>query len=310
MASPTELDGIFDKIAQYGADVGVMEQVQLVMPILLPLQGAQSSRYIRPTEHTYGAHPKQKLDVYLPKLTEGRSKAAVLVFLYGGGFAQGGKRFSPGAYECLGTFFANKGFVVLVVDYRLIGPDGGKFPSGPEDISTALEWLAKGSVEEADLDNVFLMGESAGGMHCANYLWRSYNDIKSVAQMPKIKLKGLILLSICYGRSADKLPPPVLAYYGSPEAAADNWALKLRQESDDATPTLVLYAEHDPVGDIAEFRQPFLDLYKDAATARSEMESYEAKRHNHISLALVLGLGYEEDWAHHTADWMDKHVSS
>lgn len=50
---------------------------------------------------------------------------------------------------------------MVIVDYRLL-EHGARFPSGAEDISLALQWLAAGHVPQADLNNVFLLGESAG----------------------------------------------------------------------------------------------------------------------------------------------------
>jgi acetyl esterase/lipase len=61
----------------------------------------------------------------------------------------------------VGTFFAQQGFVHIVMDYRLL-EHGATYPSGPEDVSLALQWLAGGNVKQADLNNVFLLGESAG----------------------------------------------------------------------------------------------------------------------------------------------------
>lgn len=65
------------------------------------------------------------------------------------------------AYMALGNYFSQRGFVTIVVDYRRI-PDTGKFPDSAEDLSLSLQWLAKGEVKEADLNNVFYLGASAG----------------------------------------------------------------------------------------------------------------------------------------------------
>lgn len=146
MTSKADLDAIFDKIADLGADVGVvskagrrgsgwavaskrhrftadpsdiarhvmlmlvhhhihhasyqMEQAQFVFPLLLPIQGALNKDYPQPSEHPYGSHPKQKLDVYVPRSLPDGKKAPIMVFLYGGGFAMGGKRHAPGG-ECM-----------------------------------------------------------------------------------------------------------------------------------------------------------------------------------------------------------------
>ena len=65
------------------------------------------------------------------------------------------------AYMALGNYFSQRGFVTIVVDYRRI-PDTGKFPDSAEDLSLSLQWLAKEEVKEADLNNVFYLGASAG----------------------------------------------------------------------------------------------------------------------------------------------------
>lgn len=63
-------------------------------------------------------------------------------------------------YIALGDYYSRKGFVTVIVDYRRV-PEG-KFPDGAEDLSLALQWLAKGEIKEADLNNVFMLGASAG----------------------------------------------------------------------------------------------------------------------------------------------------
>ena len=70
------------------------------------------------TDVSFGADPRQKMDVHLP---EGRNEQTpVVVMLHGGGFVAGDKaEFSARAQQ-----FAARGFVVLNVNYRLVSIDG------------------------------------------------------------------------------------------------------------------------------------------------------------------------------------------
>lgn len=156
-----------------------MDQVQFTFPLLLPLHESQADQYQKPQEFNYGPHARHNLDVYLPAGANHDSKHPALFFAYGGGFMQGDKRTSAGckccpklrgsqtdcrtAYQALGDYYSRKGFVTIIVDYRLI-PNGAKYPDGAEDLSLAMQWLAKGEIKEADLGNVFFLGASAGSV--------------------------------------------------------------------------------------------------------------------------------------------------
>ena len=70
-------------------------------------------------------------------------------------------------YANLGTFFADRGFVTIVSDYRTTTSHPKlTFPQGAEDVSLTLEWLAThADLAHANLSNVFVAGNSAGGTH-------------------------------------------------------------------------------------------------------------------------------------------------
>ena len=103
----------------------------------------------------YGALPRQKLDVYVP-VTRAAS-APVVVIIYGGGWNSGSKA----DYAFLGKALAARGFVSLVIDYRLV-PEV-RFPSFLEDCARAVVW-AHGNAASfgGDPRRLFLLGHSAG----------------------------------------------------------------------------------------------------------------------------------------------------
>ena len=151
-------------------------------------------------------------------------------------------------YLALGNYFARAGYVTVILDYRRV-PDGAKYPSGAEDLSLALQWLARGDVPAADLENVFFLGASAGGMHLATLLWGTFPDSRVVhpSAIPQIKLRGVLFLSIRYSSpGAEAVGPTDAAYYGSAQAALASYPGVLRAQSHDKTPVLAFYGTYDP----------------------------------------------------------------
>jgi len=62
-----------------------------------------------------------QLDVYYPPPHEG-TKPPILIFVYGGAFIAGDRVFPAPAdliYKCVGAFYASRGFLTIIPDYRL-----------------------------------------------------------------------------------------------------------------------------------------------------------------------------------------------
>ncbi len=62
---------------------------------------------------SYGTQPRQTLDIYLPP--GGAARRPVVIFWYGGAWSEGRKS----DYRFVGTVLAEKGYVVVLPDYRL-----------------------------------------------------------------------------------------------------------------------------------------------------------------------------------------------
>ena len=105
-------------------------------------------------------------DLYLPKTQQ--QKVPAVVWLHGGGWRFGDRRMAPD----LSRFFAERGFAMASIDYRL--SDEAVFPAPIEDVKTAVRWIR--SVADAfglDGDHIGLWGSSAGAhiAACAALSW-------------------------------------------------------------------------------------------------------------------------------------------
>ena len=104
----------------------------------------------------YGCHKMNLLDVYRPKDAIG--KLPVIVSVHGGGWVYGDKEL----YSHYCVDLARRGFVVVNFTYRL-SPEN-RYPCHLEDTTNVFRWVLKhGEKYEMDLDNVFAVGDSAGG---------------------------------------------------------------------------------------------------------------------------------------------------
>ncbi len=105
----------------------------------------------------YGKNKKwQILDVYRPKAAEG--KLPVIISVHGGGWIYGTKE----VYQFYCMSLAQRGFAVVNFNYRL-SPEF-KYPAQLEDTDTVVKWVLNNSEEYGfDVDNIFAVGDSAGG---------------------------------------------------------------------------------------------------------------------------------------------------
>ena len=119
-------------------------------------------RYIR--DNKYGADQKfNSMDICYPKDKEDK-KLPLILNVHGGAYVYGSKE----VYQFYCADIARRGFMMVNYNYRL-APEY-KFPAPLEDLSKVIEWLEeKKDRYPMDLNNVFLIGDSAGAQLATQY---------------------------------------------------------------------------------------------------------------------------------------------
>jgi acetyl esterase/lipase len=110
------------------------------------------------------------LDLYSPKGLD--QSVPGLIFIHGGGWKHGKKE----DYRLYGRTFAQKGYVVASVQYRLSGE--ARYPAAIHDVKAAVRWMrSQGESIGVDPDHIGVAGGSAGG-HLAMMLGYTSDESK------------------------------------------------------------------------------------------------------------------------------------
>ncbi|MGB1140860.1 MAG: alpha/beta hydrolase [Halioglobus sp.] len=103
----------------------------------------------------YGDRPHQKLDLFLPPDSV-EDRRQLVVFIYGGAWTAGNRS----DYYFVAQTLASAGYTVAIPDY--IKYPHGAFPEFVTDIALSIGWLTEAMAERNAVDDIILMGHSAG----------------------------------------------------------------------------------------------------------------------------------------------------
>lgn len=119
-------------------------------------------------------NPRQRLDLYLPKLRQSEKPLPVIVFIHGGGWRAGDKSGGIGQF---GRFVSSGEYAGVSVAYRLTNE--AQWPAQIHDCKAAIRWI-KAHAQEYGLDatKIGVWGSSAGG-HLVSMLGTS-GDVKEL----------------------------------------------------------------------------------------------------------------------------------
>lgn len=175
----------------------------------------------------------------------------VIVHLHGGGFVF----HDIDVHDAIARRLANRsGAAVLSVDYRR--PPEHRFPAAPDDVDTALRWLAREGAALGVSGPYFVHGDSAGG------------NLALVAALRNVGYFDAVVLTYpfldpqagfdSYTSAGAGFDPREAAWYwhqyaASPADLSDpDLAPLLSERLGTLPPTLVITAEHDPLRDEGE----------------------------------------------------------
>lgn len=236
-------------------------------------------------------------------------------------------------YANAGAFFAQRGFTTLVMNYRRVNseaPGGVKmgedavFPSGGEDVSAALSYVVSECEKEEEKRDVFLMGNSAGGVHASTFiLGKQFEEQrKELFKGEKgIVLKGLINVAVPthFKRAEEERKYVLKAYYGTDKEIAEKSVFGLleaikkggkEREEVGVPPCLAVLGTFDPEDEIVEPMHDFVNLWKGMGKSwENSIELLIAEGHNHISPPMALCSGEGEEWAEDVVTWIKKQCS-
>ncbi len=257
------------RIAEMGASFNpdILEATKSLFSSHWP---AAQSDVVETRDSAYGAHARQRLDIFAP--TE-NPRRATLLYVPGGGFTGGDKS----GYTNIGRFVAANGITCVVINYRLAPDD--PWPAGAEDVKAAVTWTHDHVTQlGGDRDRIAVFGQSAGAAHVAAQLW----DHRFRMETPP---NAVVLASGVYRIEEGQVPPNVAAYYGDD---ASQYADRSPYTHVDASrcPILLSLAEFDP----AYLAAPTLELAARLCRAdgRSPRLVWQAGE-NHVSTVLAIG---------------------
>lgn len=155
----------------------------------------------------YGTHPRHVLDIYAPR--SGNGPWPVVFFVYGGGWEMGDRRY----FEFAGRALAAAGYVVVVIDYRLV-PEV-RYPAFLDDCAAAFAWTVENIAQYGgDAGRIALMGHSAGAY---NALMLIFGDRYLPAIGLADRVKAAIGLSGPYDFFPFDVPASIAAFGAAPD---------------------------------------------------------------------------------------------
>jgi acetyl esterase/lipase len=220
----------------------------------------------------YGPAERHLLDVFTPEANS--SPRPVLIYIHGGGFVAGNKR-TPGSpfYDNIMLWAVKSGFVGVNATYRL-APQS-PYPAGAEDLAAVVAWVA-GKIGErgGDPGRIYLVGQSAGAVHVANYV--SHPEFYKVRDGG---LAGAVMVSGIYDLTASPVGDAEITYFGSdPSRYAERSSLQGLLAT--KIPLMVTAAELDPPRFVEQF-----ELLKQATCKRPSgcARTFMLPQHSHMS---------------------------
>ncbi|WP_078394710.1 alpha/beta hydrolase [Shouchella patagoniensis] len=221
-----------------------------------------STKPIEPdrTEMYQGADGQELEALVYEPATRTEEDAPVMMYIHGGGWISG----EPANWGSNARWYAERGWVVVSVEYELATEENATWNKAPEDVACGLAWTKKNASEwGGDEEQLVVIGESSGGNLAVNLAWSAALDeepsecaIYGTAPEPQAVVASYPVINPSYtyenGNEMQGLNPQEFteAYIGgTPNEHPDRIAAIDSSEyaSPSAPPTLILEAEKDDI---------------------------------------------------------------
>jgi acetyl esterase len=227
-------------------------------------------------EISYGSDVAQRLQVYTGNNRNNPQNAApAILMVHGGGYARDNLR----SFSAPATHLAALGYVVVNMTYPLT-PDA-RWPSGARSVAAAVRWMKANAADiKINPDNIFVLGQSAGGALVADFVFRP-----SLIDAESTSVAGAILASPGVSLRVDELSPAEMRYFGgtAKELQEKQTLGNVERES---IPVLILVAEFDP----DKYHAATAKLYEDLLVEKGARPRIRQMRgHNHTSYIASIG---------------------
>jgi acetyl esterase/lipase len=232
------------------------------------LTGGNQGKSWQVSTHDFGSNPLQKLDIWSETGAATKPLKPVLVFFYGGGWANGTRT----EYGFVARAFGAKGFVVVLPDYRKV-PEV-RFPGFVEDSAAAVQWVQQNIAQYGgDPDRITVAGHSAGAynalMLALDKKWLGEKPVRAA-----VSLAGPAdFYPFTTKRSKDAMGQ-------APDPAATQPISFVRA---DAAPILLMHGSAD---DVVRIRNAIsLEAKQKAAGGAVTLRTFDGASHNDLILA-------------------------
>jgi len=261
------------RIKELGNEVRARETAELyaTLPRMFSATDVSVSEEI-----AYGPDEGQRLQVYSGLNRNNPQNAAPIVLLvHGGGFVRGGL----GNFSSVATHFAGLGYVAVNMTYPLAPK--ASWPSGSQSVAAAVNWIKENASDiKGNPNGIFVLGQSGGGAHVAEYVFRP-----GLVDGESPMVAGAILGSPVVGLNSEYASEGETSYFGD---ASNGWKDKqvLGNIERTSIPVLIMTAEFDPnkfhVATARLLHELIVD--KGVATRFRQMRG-----HNHTSYIASIG---------------------
>ncbi len=200
-----------------------------------------ASKAYEAKDFSYGDHPRQILDIYLPPNRTNATKVVILI--HGGSWTSGDKS----SMEPIELLIRNDipDLAIVNINYRLADNETPPFPMQLNDITAVIEYLKANKEQYSISEDIGFIGTSAGG-HLAMLWSYAYDDNNKVDMVCSI-VGPTNFTDPAYLNSTDSEIQELLGAFGNVTINFLEEVSPFHQVKASSPPTILFYGGQDPL---------------------------------------------------------------